>query len=497
MWNEESNSNLSTNIIGSIRVIHPDEMQKYKVTEEAVASARKQLMPSSFDAEKNIDVLPVVFNLAVVNKFNDNDDGIKTPVAMELVNQFINKPINVEHMKDKIVGHIINASFSDKQPEYEYNEIESYKDRKDPFYITAAGIIYRHIFPSLANKIEEVSDPNSPQYQSLSTSWEVGFRNYKLGIGEGSLYEVSEIDEKNETYSSLRDNLKAYGGTGYSNEGRIRRIIDGPVYALGVGITETPAASVKGLYIMLEEEEEEDEDEDKEEEMEEEKEENNNSFSQDYKNHVKADKSFSKMDEEQFNQLIAKLEESKASSEIASQIKQVFDEQNQWQSKAEVAQENLTQALAELDLVKKEFEATAEQLSAIKEDLEAKAAAELFNTRVKSILEKYELTEAQERVIVDDIKALDSSEEAFEKFNEKVEILFSSQSKEALASVKKEKEELLQSIASEEAEEETEDEEEGLEVEEIEASVLPNNTADQSGKETLFERIKKSGLQLY
>lgn len=267
MWKEESNSNLSTNLIGSIRVIKPEEMNKYGVTEKAVASAKKSLMPESFDAEKNIDVLPVVFNLAVVNKFNENDDGIKTSVAMDLVKQFINKPINIEHMKDKIVGNIINASFSDKQPEYEYNDIEAYKDRKDPFYITAAGIIYRHIFPSLAEKIIQASNPDGENYQALSTSWEVGFRNSTLAIGEGPMDELEEMEDDNEDYSTLKGNLKAYGGTGYSNKGRIRRIINGPAYALGVGITENPAAAVKGLYTFLEEEvEDKDEEEDKEEE---------------------------------------------------------------------------------------------------------------------------------------------------------------------------------------------------------------------------------------
>lgn len=502
MWKEESNSNLSTNLIGSIRVIKPEEMNKYGVTEKAVASAKKSLMPESFDAEKNIDVLPVVFNLAVVNKFNQNDDGIKTSVAMDLVKQFVNKPINIEHMKDKIVGHIINASFSDKQPEYEDNEIEAYKDRKDPFYITAAGIIYRHIFPSLSEKIIQASDPDSENYQSLSTSWEVGFRNYALAFGEGSMHEVEEMEEEDENYSSLKGNLKAYGGTGYSNKGRIRRIINGPAYALGVGITETPAAEVKGLYVLIEdeeyeEEEKEEEEMDKEDEMEEE---NDKLFSQEYKKSVKANKSSFSMNEQQFNQLMAKLQEGKASSEIALQIKKVFDDQNEWKSQADANKKDLEKALAELDLVKVEFEKTNLELGSIKEEIEAKAAAELFNARVKAVLDKYELTEAQEKIVIEDIKNLDSTEASFENFKTRAEVLFAKQNKEALASLEEAKkaeiekaaEQLLESNASKQEEVETELE---LEVEEIEASNLPNNTAGHTNEETLLQKIKKHGLQ--
>ena len=502
MWKEESTSNLSTNLIGSIRVIKPEEMNKYGVTEKAVASAKKSLMPESFDAEKNIDVLPVVFNLAVVNKFNQNDDGIKTSVAMDLVKQFINKPINVEHMKDKIVGHIINASFSDKQPEYEDNEIEAYKDRKDPFYITAAGIIYRHIFPSLSEKLIQASDPDNENYQSLSTSWEVGFRNYALAFGDGSMEEVEEMDEEDENYSSLKDNLKTYGGTGYSNKGRVRRIINGPAYALGVGITETPAAEVKGLYVLMEdaeyeEEENEEEEMDKKNEMEEE---NDKLFSQEYKKSVKANKSSFSMNEQQFNQLMAKLQEGKASSEIALQIKKVFDEQNEWKSQADANKKDLEKALAELDLVKTEFEKTNLELGSIKEEIEAKAAADLFNARVKAILDKYELTEAQEKIVIEDVKNLDSSEASFENFKTRAEVLFAKQDKEAIASLEEAKkaeiekaaEQLLESKASKEDEVETEFE---LEVEEIEASNLPNNTAGHASEETLLQKIKKHGLQ--
>lgn len=499
MWKEESTSNLSTNLIGSIRVIKPEELNKYGVTEKALASAKKTLMPEYFDAEKNIDVLPVVFNLAVVNKFNQNDDGIKTSVAMDLVKQFINKPINIEHMKDKIVGHIINASFSDKQPEYEYNEIEAYKDRKDPFYITAAGLIYRHIFPSLSEKIIQASDPDSENYQSLSTSWEVGFRNYALAFGEGSMHEIEEMEEEDENYSSLKGNLKAYGGTGYSNKGRIRRIINGPAFALGVGITETPAAEVKGLYVLIEDEENENK-EDEKEQMDSVKEENDKLFSQDYKKSVKANKSSFSMNEQQFNQLMAKLEEGHASSEIALQIKKVFDEQNEWKSQADANKKDLERALAELDLVKGEFEKANSELGTIKEEIEAKAAAELFNARVKAILDNYELTEAQEKIVIEDIKNLDSTEASFENFKTRAEVLFAKQNKEALASLEEAKkaeiekaaEQLLQSNASKEDEVETELE---LEVEEIEASTLPNNTAEYTSEESLLQKIKKQGLQ--
>jgi hypothetical protein len=256
---------------------------------------------------------------------------------------------------------------------------------------------------------------------------------------------------------------------------------------------------VKGLYVLIEDEEEENEEEemDKENEMEEE---NDKLFSQEYKKSVKANKSSFSMNEQQFNQLMAKLQEGKASSEIALQIKKVFDEQNEWKSQADANKKDLEKALAELDLVKTEFEKTNLELGSIKEEIEAKAAADLFNARVKAILDKYELTEAQEKIVIEDVKNLDSSEASFENFKTRAEVLFAKQDKEAIASLEEAKkaeiekaaEQLLESKASKEDEVETEFE---LEVEEIEASNLPNNTAGHSSEETLLQKIKKHGLQ--
>lgn len=498
-----SEEQLLTNIFGSVRVIKPEERQKYNLTEESVASVKK-LMPETFDIESNIDVLPVVFNLAVVNQFNDNDDAIKTSVAMQLVNQFINKPINVEHVKNKIIGHIINASFSDKEPEFEYNEIESFKDRTDPFFITAAGIIYRHIFPEIASLIEESSDPKSEYYQSMSTSWEVGFRNFSLAIGEGKISDVKIVNQDDESYASMKSDLKAYGGSGFSKQGRVRRIIEGPVFGLGAGITNNPAAKVKGIQVIGNDEYEDEDEYDEYEEKDENKYKIKHNFSQEYEKPVKADKSFLKMDEQQFSQLIAKLEESKASSEMAMQIKKIFDEQVAWQSKAQASQEELSKALAELDAVKNEFKNTASELSVLKQDIEAKASAELFNARVKDVLSRFELTEAQQKIVIEEVKSLDSNEESFEKYNEKINIIFANQSKEALAKLEQSKKEeiekaaaaLLEASASSEGDDEEEVSEE-LEVENAEASNLPNNNGDSNDRKTLIDRIKEKGLLVH
>ena len=55
----------------------------------------------------------VAFNAAVVNEFNKNGDGIDTRNRNRFCTTVIHKPTNIEHNKKKIVGHIVNAGFSD------------------------------------------------------------------------------------------------------------------------------------------------------------------------------------------------------------------------------------------------------------------------------------------------------------------------------------------------------------------------------------------------
>jgi hypothetical protein len=59
------------------------------------------LIPTSVDLDKNIDLMGVAFNAAVVNEFNKNGDGMSTKTAIDSVQQFVHKPTNIEHDKTK------------------------------------------------------------------------------------------------------------------------------------------------------------------------------------------------------------------------------------------------------------------------------------------------------------------------------------------------------------------------------------------------------------
>ena len=494
---------------GKIREIKEEEFEAFGLSEGSIAEAAQSLLPEDFDPEQNIDVLPVVFNLAKVNEFNKNGDGIDSKTALAAVKRFINKPINIEHKKDKIVGHMINASFSTREFDFKNNDIESYADKTEPYYINAAGLIYKQIYPKLADAIMEASDDNDESYQSISASWELAFKEYEVAYGSNILE-----DSKVLTGSEKEDKkqyLKGLGGKGEDDNGKpVNRLIVGETYPLGAALTRNPAAAVKGIYS----------DEPKEEKMESEK------ISLNSNKNVNADKFkfiFNNMDKEQFDELMAKVGESVASvvkqESEASTIGEIMrdaltDHSESWKSKVELEREAKAKAEADLSEVKEILDSTKEELETLKAEAEAKATADLFNDRMNFIDNDYDLNEQELELVTAEVKGLESTEEAFEAYKGKLQVIFAHKLKANIeakeAEIKARIEEAVaskteaQALAEEseapkadpepEPEPEPEEPAEELEVEEDEEAdaSIPNNNADASEKISLVERLKKN-----
>jgi hypothetical protein len=487
----------------NIKALKQTDYEKFGVSEGSIAEAAKSLLPEDFDPSQNVDVLPVVFNLALVNEFNKNGDGIDSKTAVAAVKRFINKPINIEHKKHKIVGHMINASFSVDEYDFKDNAIESYADKKEPFYINAAGLIYKNIFPELAEAIEEAAKEENEEYQSIATSWELAFKNYKVVYGSNRLDEcqVAEGSQAEE----LKQYVKGFGGKGMDKDGTpVHRLIHGETYPLGAALTYKPAARVKGVYTSEPEKSENNVDNSLA------KEDNINiKNSPKEKNTVTTNKfDIFDMDKEQFETLMTQVAESVASvvkkDDQASSVGEIMrdaltEHSENWKSKVQLEAEAREKAEADLAEMKASFEAVQSELTSLKSEIEAQAAVELFNSRMNFIDSTYELTEAELQLVVDELKVVEASDEAFDTFKEKLSILFASKTKEAIAAqeeaVKAKIEEAIASKMAEEAPEEQEEvkaSEDELEVEEVEAPSIPNNNAEASEQISLVEKLKEN-----
>ena len=484
---------------GKVREIKEEEFESFGLSEGSLQEAAQSLLPDDFDPEQNIDVLPVVFNLAKVNEFNKNGDGIDAKTAIAAVKRFINKPINIEHKKDKIVGHMINASFSEKEFDFKNNDIESYADKKEPFYINAAGLIYKSVYPKLAEAIVEASDEEEKSYQSISTSWELAFRQFEVAVGSKYLKD-SDIATGAEK-EDLIQYIKGLGGDGEDEKGNlVNRLIVGQTYPLGAALTKNPAAAVRGIHAP------------------EDKLDNKNieKISRNENIDVKSGKlkSIFNMETEQFEELIKKLSKSVASAvredseakSVSESIRDTLTEHNDtWKSKIKVEQEAKAKAEAELGELQDSFKQTQEELNTLKNDVEAKTAVDLFNDRMNFIDSDYELTEKELALVTAEVKEIGSSETNFNSYKEKLEVIFAHKLKKNIDAQEADiKARINEAVANredgdedgdeEKAEDTTEETEDELEVEkkdEAEAAI-PNNNAEASKTLSFVEKLKSN-----
>lgn len=199
------------------------------------------------DTEANIDILPVAFNAFVANRANANGDILGTDETIACHQNFINKPINVEHDRSKIIGVILSSAFSEFGTDKPLTEDEV-KGSNKPFNVVLGGVIWRIADQSLAATIEDSSDPTSMRFGSISASWELGFAEFELAKanGESKNLEDCTICRNPEVIAGLGENYKFGEAQGEEGEILFRKPV-GDIVPLGIGLTGTPAADVLGV----------------------------------------------------------------------------------------------------------------------------------------------------------------------------------------------------------------------------------------------------------
>ncbi len=466
------------------------EIFAHQVNDEFVSKASlselASLVPKNIDFEKNVDLLGVSFNAAVVNVFNRNGDGIDTATALKYNDQFIHKPTNIEHNKDKIVGHIVTAGFSD----YGSNKILSNKElenKKDPFNIALGAVVYKSANKQFAQLLEKSTDPEDESYyKKISASWEVGFSNYILAVGSDKLNEATIISDPHKI-KEMNGFLKAYGGSGKTDKGEpIYRLITGKIYPLGIGFTSNPAADVKGIY-----KDQEDSDQDK--------------FSHKDKKTVTKENNIAM--ENIVNELKDLLTEKKIGEETVASMTQTFSEAIREKNEEFLKEkEALT---SEKEAVKKEYEDLKASVSELETKLteandrinvfenekKAEEAVARFNVRMDELDSKFELSDEDRQFLAEEVKSLDEAEEAFASYSDKLEVLWKHKSKANKEAFEAEikariEEEVAKRVAN--ASEEVDVEQALDNAQQVDADISNNNEAVASQEENLVDKFKKA-----
>jgi hypothetical protein len=408
----------------------------------------KSLIPNSeIDFDENIDLLGVAFNAAVVNKFNKNDDGINAETAFKINKLFKHKPTNIEHKKEKVVGHILTTGFS----EYGSNRLISQEelfDYSQAFNISLGAVVYKFVNKEFASALEKSADPDSDLYNKISTSWELGFNEYNIAVGSDNINEAEIITDEKQI-KELKGKLKSYGGSGKLDDGtRIYRLVVGEIFPLGIGFTATPAADVKGVAVNSNDSVEVFE--------------KPNAKIFNFKSHyfvknnsqlenidVNCEKERSMNLENLISEVKEALIEKKISQEAAANMTATFTEaikkkdeeyRNELASAknaAETAEKERAEIKASMEEVQKQLAEALQKINEFETSQKAAEALAAFNSRMEEIDSMFELDDQDRQILVDDIKSI-TDDESFANYKNKLSVIWRNKNKELKTEQEKE-----------------------------------------------------------
>jgi len=237
-----------------------------KLGKEAQASLEElqSLMPKDFNPQKETDLLYIASPLVLVGKCNLNGDCLDKQGAIARYKTFTKKLLDIEHNREKIIGNIFAAALTELDTNRILTEEEAMA--KDLFNISYAAYIWKVANPKLAQFVSMASKEKSPYFNSVSSSFEVGFDEYKIAVGSTTLSNAKILStEEAVGYEKF---LKANGGKGVDDDGNpVYRVLAYDWAGRGAGLVSRPASQVKGVLTieqMAEEAPELDEDEDEE-----------------------------------------------------------------------------------------------------------------------------------------------------------------------------------------------------------------------------------------
>ena len=119
-----------------IKPVVSEERDKYLALASMIEVAK--FLPD-VDVDKQVDLLPIAFNAFVANRVNRNGDVVDTETAIAFYKDFKNKPINIEHNREKVIGTILTAGFSEFGTDRPLTEEEVSKT-EGPFNVTLGSL---------------------------------------------------------------------------------------------------------------------------------------------------------------------------------------------------------------------------------------------------------------------------------------------------------------------------------------------------------------------
>jgi hypothetical protein len=413
-----------------VQAMVPIDEDKYL----AVASIDqlKSYLPQKVDLDVNKDLMGVAFDAFVVNRGNKNGHVISTEVALSMVENFINKPFNIEHNRKTVVGFCTGYGFSEFGTSNPLT-LEEIVGTNKPFNVVLSGYVWKIVNPEFAQELVKSSDPSSDEYLSVSASWELGFNEFNIAKGNKNLADASIIEDEDEILN-LKDSLKVFGGRGSDKDGNLLLLnLQGSVLPLGIGFTNNPAADVKGVVISYDKQEVEIVEDGATNKNENQSNEMNKKSVSTENNDVKSTMQINKI-EDITEDSIKEVSASEVREFISNRIS---DLSKDWQAKVEEkdnaivnAEEKINMLKADLEAIKTESEKVKEEFNAMQESIKAQEIEAAFQRRMSLVDEEFNLSNEDREIVAEDLRAIENNE-SFEKWYNRFSTIASAKKKQA------------------------------------------------------------------
>ncbi len=393
------------------------------------------------DLEANYDLLPIAMPLFNINYFNKNDDGLDTVFALKIYKSFVNKFIDLNHIRSNIVGAILSVHITEFGTDKPLTE-DDVRDTKDIFNVTIGGVLWKSVNEGLTDLIEESNNILSNNYDKIKSSLEVGFTDFEVvvcpansrSLAEGKV--IKDIKEK----EKLSKSLKAFGGSGKLQDGsKVYRLLCGDGLGLGCAITESPAAELNAIAVPQTETESTTKyiiDINNSKEI----------ISQTNKQDVINDKNLNSRKHMKINDIKditdELLKEVKASNivdfvedklKIASE--QFAKEKKEKETAAQELQRKHDEMIKNHENLQKDLETLKSNLQKLEQEKANREKQEVFSARMASFEDKFELVEEEIAVVGSQIK--DLNDEQYKKVEANLHVLLKNKDKQLIAERKK------------------------------------------------------------
>lgn len=203
---------------------------------EFINSTYKKILNKALSSYDDQD-LYYVQSILVSSSWNKNDDIFDKVEVWKAKSTPEDKPTNLEHNENLIIGHIVsNWAIDDNGDIIPEHRLDT--ELPDKFHIVTGSVIYRAFtdqdLKSRAEKlISEIE--NGTKYVSM----ECYFNGFDYGLIEESTGEYKVLSRNNDT-SYLTKYLRAYGGNGKHENYRIGRVLRNITFS-GKGFVDKPA----------------------------------------------------------------------------------------------------------------------------------------------------------------------------------------------------------------------------------------------------------------